>query len=643
MTDARQWGVQAEYHNASGRLVEADPHTVAAALRSLGADSDHVPQPPGALFLHPGDALDEPLEVTTEDGRSLLLEGSVGPEVPLGYHRLDGVTGPRTLVMSPRRCHLPAGLRLGGWAVQVYAARSETSWGIGDLADLRAFGEWASAAGAGFALMSPLNAAAPSPPIEPSPYLPSSRRWRNPLFLRVEDVPGAAALGGDLEWIARAGRALNADRIVDRDAVAILKLDALTRIAEASPPGPDFARWRRAGGEALQRFAIFSVIAEQHGGDFHEWPEQLRDPDGAAVRRLAQRSRARVRFHAWLQWLMEGQLARAAAAIPLMTDLPIGVDPGGADVWADRELFATDFSVGAPPDLFNIAGQDWAQPPWNPWCLRARGYRPLIDVFRAGFAHAMGLRIDHVMGLFRLYWIPRGGSAASGVFVRYPADDMLDILALESVRAGGLVVGEDLGTVEPMVREQMAARDILSYRLLWFEDEEPSRFPQRAMSAVTTHDLPTVAGLWGGADVEAQRSIGMEVNEAGTAEIRDRLARVAGGRDEPAEVIVSAYSALAASPSMLVVASLEDAAEVVERPNMPGTTGERWPNWCLSLPRSLEEVLGSPLAERLGAIMRRDQPFSPPGGERPAPARSAGRPRGSARSARERRPRPGLP
>ncbi|HSP64882.1 MAG TPA: 4-alpha-glucanotransferase [Candidatus Deferrimicrobium sp.] len=606
MTDARQWGVQRQYYDASGRLVDADSDTVASALRALGAEDRADPHPPRALFLHPGDRVDHPLEVVTEDGRSVRIEGTVAPDTPLGYHRLDGDAGVAMLVISPRRCHLPAGVHLGGWAVQVYGARSEASWGIGDLADLRTFGQWASAAGTGFALLSPLNAAAPSPPIEPSPYLPSSRRWRNPLFLRVEDVPGAEVLGDDLERIARAGHALNADRIVDRDAVAILKLDALTRIAEASPLRAAFTRWRRAQGEALQRFAVFSVIAEQHGGDFRQWPEGLRDPAAPAVRGLARRSRARVAFHAWLQWLLEQQLASAATAIPLISDLPIGVDPGGADVWADRDLFATDFSVGAPPDLFNKAGQDWAQPPWNPWTLRARAYQPLVEVFRAGFSHAMGLRIDHVMGLFRLYWIPRGGSPANGVFVRYPTDDMLDILALESVRAGALVVGEDLGTVEPLVREEMAARDILSYRLLWFEDEDPSRFPEHAMSAVTTHDLPTVAGVWRGADVEAQRSIGIEVNEAGTAEIRGRLARVAGDADSTAEVILSAYSALAGSPSMLVVASLEDAAEVEERPNMPGTTGERWPNWCLSLPRSLEEVLASRLAERLAAIPRRD-------------------------------------
>jgi 4-alpha-glucanotransferase len=210
------------------------------------------------------------------------------------------------------------------------------------------------------------------------------------------------------------------------------------------------------------------------------------------------------------------------------------------------------------------------------------------------------------MGLFRLFWIPRGCDPNAGVYVRYPEADMLDVLALESVRAGAVVVGEDLGTVEPLVREQMAARDILSYRLLWFEDGPPSAFPERAMSAVTTHDLPTIAGLWTGADVEAQRSIGLPVNEAGTAEIRERLARAAGHpEDGVAEVIASAYAALAASPSMLVAAALEDAAEVVERPNMPGTVAPRWPNWSLALPHPLEELVASPLAQRLARTIGR--------------------------------------
>jgi len=582
--------------------VAAPDSTIAAALAALGAAEGAEPPPAGALLVHPGDALDQPVEVLTEDGRSLLLEGRIGDGVPLGYHQ----SASRAVIVCPRRCHLPGDLRLGGWAVQLYGARSPASWGIGDLADLRGFGEWASARGAGFALLSPLNAVAPSPPIEPSPYLPTSRRWRNPLYLRVEEVPGAEALGAELEQVAAAARALNSLRSIDRDAVARLKLAALTRIAAAVPPGPEFTRWRRAQGDALEQFATFSVIAERHGGDFHAWPRPLHDPRGAAVLAVRRRSARRRQFHAWLQWLVEKQLGRAAAALPLMADLPIGVDPGGADVWADPELFATGFAAGAPPDPFNAGGQDWSQPPWNPWALRSRGYAPLTAVLRAGFTHAMGLRIDHIMGLFRLYWIPRGGAPSDGVYVRYPSDDLLDILALESVRAGAVVVGEDLGTVEPAVRAEMSARDILAYRLLWFEEGGPSAFPARAMSAVTTHDLPTVAGLWDGADPEAQRTIGLPVNDAGSAEIRERLARVAGGTDLPVgEVIAGAYWALAESPSMLVVAALEDAAEVVERPNMPGTLGDRWPNWSLALPRPLADVLASPLAERLAEVLRR--------------------------------------
>jgi 4-alpha-glucanotransferase len=604
LTDARRWGVQAQYLDVSGSPVRAPRATVAAAVAALRED-DAAEQTQGALILHPGDAVERPIDVLTEDGRSLVLAGRVGDDMPLGYHTCDGAGAARQLIVSPRRCHLPPHLRLGGWAVQLYGARSASSWGIGDLADLRRFGGWAAARGASFALVNPLNAAAPAAPVEASPYLPSSRRWRNPLYLCVEEVAGAAVLGDELDGLAAAGRALNSDRLIDRDAVAALKIDALTRIAAAVPPGGEFARWRRAQGEALELFATFSVIAETHGGDFRLWPLALRDSRGAAVGAWQRRSARRREFHAWLQWLTEMQLGRAAAALPLMADLPVGVSPGGADVWADPDLFATDFSVGAPPDSFNSLGQDWEQPPWNPRRLRSRGYAPLATMLRAGFTHAMGLRIDHVMGLFRLYWIPRGVSPALGVFVRYPADDMLDILALESVRAGALVVGEDLGTVEPSVREQMEARDMLSYRLLCFEDGGPASFPPRALSAVTTHDLPTVAGLWSGSDLAARRSIGLPLNEVGTAAIRARLARVAGPSAAVADVIASSYSALAGSPSMLVVAALEDAAEVVERPNMPGTRADRWPNWRLALPRPLDEVLSSPLSERLAASLRR--------------------------------------
>jgi 4-alpha-glucanotransferase len=602
LTDARPWGVQAEYQSATGRMVTSPTETVAAVRSVLDGGGD----PPGPLILHPRDALDHPIEVVTEDGRSLRLAGTISADVPLGYHTWSAPDGPRPLVVSPGRCHLPDGLRLGGWAVQLSTTRSASSWGIGDLADLRRLAGWAAARGAGFVLLSPLSAIVPVPPIEPSPYLPSSRRWRNPLFLRVEEVPGAAAVrGADLERAAAAGRALNADPRIDREAVAAIKLGALRTIAAAGPLPPAFMSWRAAQGEDLERFATYCVIAERHGADFRAWPSALQTPDGAAVRAMRVEAAGSVEFHAWLQWLIEQQLARAAAALPLLTDLPIGVDPGGADVWADPGLFARDFSVGAPPDEFNTIGQDWAQPPWNPRELRARAYAPLVSVLRAGFSHAMGLRVDHVMGLFRLFWVHRGADPSSGVYVRYPSSDLLDILALESARAGAVVVGEDLGTVEPAMREEMAARQMLSSVLLYFSDADPSAYPRRALSTVTTHDLPTLAGLWTGADSREVRSLGVPVNDEAVGVARARVARVAGDEGSSvAGVIVSAYRALAASPSMLVAAALEDAAGAVERPNLPGTTAAVRPNWSQGLP-PLEELLASPLAERLAGALRR--------------------------------------
>ncbi len=614
VVDPHSWGVQPEYEDAAGRVVAAPTATVEACLQELGAPDGTEPPAAAPLILHPGDPVEAPIALLTEDGRELRIEGSVGKDVPLGYHTTEAGGSPRPLIVSPSRCHLPRRLRLGGWAVQVYAARSRASWGIGDLADVRQLGEWAAARGAGFALLSPLNATPLTPPIEASPYLPTSRLWRNPLYIRVEEVAGRDALGADLEPLAAAGRALNGERLIDRDAVAALKLAALERILATVGPGEGFAGWRREQGAALESFATFSAIAEQHGGDSRLWPRPLRDPSSAEVAATRAASAGRVTFHAWLQWVLDRQLTSASTALPLIADLPVGVDPGGAEVWADRDLFATGFSVGAPPDLFNRAGQDWAQPPWNPRRLRARGYQPLAAVLRAGFSQAMGLRIDHVMGLFRLFWIPRGATPADGTFVRFAAGEMLDILALESVRAGAVVVGEDLGTVEPVVRAEMAAREILSYRLLWFEEGKPSSFPRRALCAVTTHDLPTIAGLWSGADTDAQRQAGVVVNEAGTAELRGRLERVVPpGEVAVDEVVAAAYGALAASPSALVAAALEDAAQVVERPNMPGTTGARWPNWRLALPQPLDQLLASPLATRLAEILGR-RPLSPRGG-----------------------------
>ena len=270
-------------------------------------------------------------------------------------------------------------------------------------------------------------------------------------------------------------------------------------------------------------------------------------------------------------------------------------------------------AVGAPPDEFNTRGQDWGLPPFDPWRLRAAGYGPFVETIRASLRHAGGLRVDHVMGLFRLFWIARGQPAATGAYVRYPASELLDIVALEAHRAGAYVVGEDLGTVEDQVRAEMAARDLLSYKLLWFEERPPPEYPVRALAAVTTHDLPTVAGLWTGSDLEHQHRLGMEPNVESTYSMCRRLGDMTGVAADapPDEVVAHMYTALGTAPCLLLTAALDDAVTVLERPNMPGTVDE-WPNWSIALPLPLEELMADPRPRAVArALDRRPDPGEP--------------------------------
>jgi 4-alpha-glucanotransferase len=313
-----------------------------------------------------------------------------------------------------------------------------------------------------------------------------------------------------------------------------------------------------------------------------------------------------VRLHAWLQWLLDLQLERAARAAPLLADLAVGFAPDGADAWIWQDVLAGGVRVGAPPDAFAPQGQDWGLPPFDPWKLRAAGYEPFIRTVRATFRHSAGIRVDHVMGLFRLYWIPPGAAAPEGAYIRYPAEDLLAILALESQRAQAYVVGEDLGTVEPETRQALFEHAVLSYRLLWFEDSPPAHYPRQALAAVSTHDLPTIAGAWTGADLRLQRAAGLQPNDTDQQKMADRLRAVTGLPPQApvADVVVAAYAALAASPSQLVAATMEDALLVEERPNMPGTTTQ-WPNWSLALPKTLEQIKRDPQVARLMQALRR--------------------------------------
>ncbi|GAC1339646.1 MAG: 4-alpha-glucanotransferase [Candidatus Dormibacteria bacterium] len=606
---AERWGIATRYLDSGKRWRDAPESTLAAIEQALGTQHGEPPAAPGIRIVRQGRPLrfERPVEIHTEDGRRLPGLRRLPRDLPVGYHHVHdtGLAEPVQLAVSPGRC--PAPRPAWGWAAQLYAVRSSASWGVGDLADLRELSRWSAELGAGLLLVNPLHAPAPTLPQEASPYYPSSRRYRSPLYLRVEEVPGAGEVAGVAE-LATAGRALNANRLIDRDAVWRLKLHALELIFAAAPPPAAFEAYLSAEGDDLVHYAVYCVLAERHGANWREWPVELRHPTSAAVRQARAGEGARVRFHAWLQWLLDLQLAGVAeAGVAPMQDLAIGVNPHGADGWLLQDVLAGGFGVGAPPDTFNTQGQDWGLPPFDPWRLRAAGYKPFIDIIRAALRHAGGLRIDHVMGLFRLFWVPQGASAADGTYVRYPAGDLLDLLAIEASRAGVPVVGEDLGTVEPGVRRRLGSRNVLSYRLVWFEDGAPSRYPRRAMSAVSTHDLPTVAGVWTGADLEAQRATGRHPNEAEELRVRRRLQRVArlDATAGAEEAVAGVYAALGRAPSLLLCAALDDVATVAERPNMPGTSDGRWPNWSRALPLPLHELEKLPLAETIARSLRR--------------------------------------
>ena len=598
--------VDPTYRDASRQMRESNRATVAAIRERLARSSLEEERAP--LVLRRGSRLPPARAIVTEEGVERPAASRVPRELEFGYHRLITSAGERALIVSPGRCHLPADTRGWGWAVQLYAARSRDSWGMGDLADLRALAAWSAERDARFILVNPLHAALPLPTQEPCPYFASSRQYRSPLYLRIEEVPGSGALGSRLDSLRRAGLALNAAARIDRDAVWRLKLEALEGIWKAGPPLAGFDGYVAAQGPALQRYSCFCALTEVHGAPWQSWPVELRRADGAAVAAFAAEHADRLRFHSWIQWLIAEQLERANQHVAVMQDLAIGVDPSGADCWSWGDAYASGFTVGAPPDRFNTQGQNWAQPPFDPVALRALDYRPFIEMLRASLRPDGALRFDHVMGLFRLWWIPDGAGPDSGAYVRYPSNDLLDILALESMRARAIVVGEDLGTVEAGVRPALHAHGVLSYRLLIFGgDTPPERFPVDSLTALTTHDLPTLAGLWDGSDLEAQRRMGLHPNERGTEQMRRRVARLSGLSDlsSPAELAISVHQSLARVSSRLVAASLEDAALTPLRPNMPGTTSEAWPNWQIPLPHPLEEILASSPAERIAAALRR--------------------------------------
>ena len=605
MRDA--WGIESRFQDAQGRDQRVGSRTVEFLRQAMGDPPGDTPSLPLVVRRGTPTAIED-CEIILEGGGVIAAAGELPPDLPLGYHTMTprAGSGERRLIISPGRCHLPAGWRAWGWTAQLYAARSERSWGIGDFADLRRLAGWsAGRLGAGFVLVNPLHTSAPVLPQQASPYFPSSRRFRNPIYLNVEEVPGAELVREHIELLSSRGRQLNRTRLIDRDEVWRLKMEALQAIWDRTSGGGEFDGWLAGQGRALDEFATWSALAEKFGSRWPNWPEAYRRPGGPAVARFRNEQLHRVKFHAWLQWLAGRQLDAAATGLAIIQDLAIGVDPYGADAWAWQDLFASGVSIGAPPDAFNSQGQNWSLPPFIPWKLAEAGYQPFIDTIRASFAPGGGLRLDHVMGLFRLWWIPEDAGPDEGAYVRYPDEELLNIVALESHRAGAVVVGEDLGTVEKGVREVLAERNMLSYRLLWFEEDPPSEWPGLALGAITTHDLPTVAGLWTGADLEEQSRLELRPSDGGTEAIRKRLAEQGklDGDATPEQAVEGAYRLLAESPSVLLAATLDDALGVPERPNIPGTDGTR-ANWSMALPLLLEEIEEAPLAQEVAGILR---------------------------------------
>jgi 4-alpha-glucanotransferase len=610
---ARTERLERRYRDALGHMRQVSPETIRRITDALGTDESDREV---VRVIRAGDRMtfDEPADVILENGSRESFEltrrgGSVRwtlpRDLPLGYHAVELMrTGRRqSLIVAPRRCHLPDGMRIWAWAVQLYAARSRRSWGIGDFGDLARFAATSRDQGCRLLLVNPLHAATPAVPQQASPCSPTTRRYLNPLYLAVDAVPGARDLP-EFETLMRRGEGLNALPFIERDRIFRLKMRALAALHRRFTSDWDFDGFVAAEGASLREYATFCVLAETYGGSWQRWPAKYRHPHSPHVRRFADAHQPRVQFHQWVQWQLDRQLRRAASFVPVMQDLPIGIDAEGADAWAWQDVLAKGIHVGAPPDEFNTKGQDWGLPPFVPGRLKAAAYRPFIETIRGTMRHAGGLRVDHVMGLFWLFWIPEGMSPADGAYIRNAADDLLAIVALESERARAIVVGEDLGTVDPRARRQLAAANVLSYRLLWFEKDDPSTYPEASMAAVTTHDLPTVAGLWTGSDLEAQRRLGVNPNEDGTREIRDRLARITGAdaRTPVREVIRRTYACLSRTPSAVVAATLEDAAAVEPRPNMPGTV-DAWPNWTQPLPISLEALARSRHAAAIAAVL----------------------------------------
>ena len=592
----------------------------------------------------------------------------------LGYYSLtvqhSGKRGGRvaqsTIIITPERCYLPEALqgagRTWGLSTQLYSIRSQTNWGIGDFADLEQVIELCARVGGSVVGLNPLHALPLSNPLHFSPYSPVSRLALNVSYISIPQVPefGSSLDAQQLaqsfaEQIERARQT----ELVDYAAVRQVKFPVLEKLyqhfrlqhlATADERGQAFLDFCAQRGAELETYATFEALDEfftarrkeqgvyDGSWGWTSWPAAYASPTMPAVTEFQERNRERVDFFKYLQWEADRQLSRVCAKtgeagldLGLYLDLALGADRASADVWADQSLFALETTVGCPPDECNLTGQNWGFPPVIPAVLRQRAYQPFVKTLRASMRYAQALRLDHVMGLMRLFWVPRYTTPVDGTYVQYPVGDMMRIVALESVRQRCLVIGEDLGTVPPRIRELMATHGVFSYKLLLFmkeragEFQTPEQYPAEALVTASTHDLPTLSGYWDGADLEIRKGYqlyprqGMyEQNKVERGYDRGGLLwqlHLAGllpsgvslenGADKPMSfaLICALYSFLAQTPAKLLLVQLEDLLEQREQVNVPGLTTE-YPCWRRKLSCATSDLESDPRVQRLGRVMR---------------------------------------
>ncbi len=660
----------------------ADDGQVHAALAAHAAAGFQQTLPPVIVLGEGPDAYGVGLAPGTQDGSlwHLTLEGGLRQPLyshqggngrqyvvlpggmPTGYHRLDGATerdGYTTVIVTPRRCWtapaLQAGARWWGPCVQLYALRSARNWGMGDFTDLRGLAAGMAGLGASFVGLNPLHALFPDRPEAASPYSPSSRNMLHPLYLDVEAVPEFQECAEAQRLVAaddfqRRLAQLRATELVDYAGVAQAKYAVLEllwahfreqHLAPASAHAARFQAFLHRGGEALRAHALFEALQEHLCAadpsiwGWPAWPEAYRSPRGEAVTAFACAYEPRVGFRAWLQWQAELQLqaaqsqARAAGmALGLYRDLAVGVNEGGSETWTEPDVYALGMHVGAPPDPLNALGQNWGLPPFNPRRLLAGRYQPFIDTLRANMRHAGALRLDHVMGLMRLFWISPTGAS----YVAYPLEDLLGILALESHRHQCMVIGEDLGNVAPRMREAMHEHALLSYRPLFFERthgggfRSPHDWPEQALAVVSTHDLPTLQGFWSGEDLELQARLQLYPDEhmrhqAVLDRVQDRVQLLIaleregllppGATADPSSLpecttalVDAVHVYLARTPALLMGVQLEDVTQQRLQVNVPGTSEAVFPNWRRKLAVAVEALVEEPRMLSLATALR---------------------------------------